>query len=77
MHMPFPLQDLLVDLMTDISKDALQMVSAHISTEGALSALPTDKQHHLLTARGLLAGALLVHCLQGRHRVSYGVNRWG
>ena len=62
---------LLVELMTDRSKDA----SDRIAKNGALSALPDDKQHQLLAARGLLACGLLVHCLQSRHRVNHGVNR--
>lgn len=57
--------------MTDVGTDA----SARIK-QASLSALPDDKQHQLLAARGLLACGLLVHCLQSRHRVHFGVNRW-
>ena len=42
--------------------------------EGGL--LP-DKVDQVLAARGMLADGLLVHGLQKRHLVDYGVNRWG
>jgi hypothetical protein len=64
--------NLLVELMTDRSKDA----AASIAKGDVLSTLPDDKQHQLLAARGLLACGVLVHCLQSRHRVNHGVNRW-
>ena len=38
--------------------------------------LPPDKINQVLAARGMLAEGLLVHGLQKRHLVDYGVNRW-
>jgi hypothetical protein len=46
-----------------------------ISQDRLLSSLPDHKRHQILAARGLLACGLLVHCLQSRHRVNYGINR--
>ena len=68
-HLPVQ-STLLVELMTDRSKDAV----AAIAREAALSALPDDGRHQLLAARGLLACGVLLHCLQSRHSVNYGVN---
>ena len=63
----------LIDVMTNRSTVAVAKLSHH----HALAALPDDKKDQVLTARGLLACGLLVHCLQSRHRVNYGVNRCG
>lgn len=61
----------LIEMVTDRSCDALSA----IDTEANLASLPSDKQHQVLGARGLLACGLLLHCLQSRHNVGYGVNR--
>lgn len=58
-------------MITDRSCDALST----IDTDAKLSSLSSDKQHQVLAARGLLACGLLLHCLQSRHRVGYGINR--
>jgi len=39
------------------------------------SDLTKDQQSHLLALRGLLAMRTLLHCLEKRHRVDFGVNR--
>lgn len=64
-------QDLLLQLLTD------REMCANSASEqnGFLSCLPAEKLHQLLAARGLLASGLLLHCLQSRHRVDYGINR--
>jgi len=37
--------------------------------------LSGEQQSHLLALRGLLAGKLLLHCLQRRHQVDFGVSQ--
>jgi hypothetical protein len=64
-------QALLVELITHRSSNALNAIGKHRN----LASLPSDKQHQVLAARGLLACGLLLHCLQSRHRVGYGINR--
>lgn len=65
------LQELLLKVLTDRGLDA----NTTISQDQLLSSLPDDKRHQVLAARGLLACGLLLHCLQSRHRVNYGINR--
>jgi hypothetical protein len=67
----YTLQELLVQLMTDRVLNARAAISSHL----VLSQLPADKRDQLLTARGLLACGLLLHCLQSRHHVQHGINR--
>ena len=62
-----------MELMTSRSIGAASMGQSNTT----LAALSADKWDQVLTARGLLACGLLVHCLQSRHRVNYGVNRCG
>ncbi len=38
-------------------------------------ALNDEQQSHLLALRGLLAGKLLLHCLQKRHQVDFGISK--
>jgi hypothetical protein len=64
-------QALLVEVITNRSLNALNELDKHYE----LASLPNDKQHQVLAARGLLACGLLLHCLQSRHRVGYGINR--
>ena len=42
----------------------------------ARAGLQEDQLHQVLALRGLLGCNLLQHCLQRRHLVDYGVNRW-
>jgi len=42
----------------------------------AWDALTEGQQADLLALRGLLAGRLILHCLQKRHSVDFGINRW-
>ena len=57
--------------ITDSSRPALEAL-------GQVTAdLSEDKVDQLLAARGMLADRLLMHGLQKRHLVDYGVNRYG
>lgn len=53
--------------ITDTSQPAEQILGS--------PALPPDQMAHVLGLRGLLACGLLLHCLQKRHAVEFGVNR--
>ncbi len=63
------LQKRLLRLMLEQSSDALPLLGPD---EGGLSA---DQVDQVLAARGMLADSLLIHGLQKRHLVEYGVNR--
>ena len=69
--MPITTQARVIDCLLSRSKAALPLLGPN---EGDL--LP-DKVEQVLAARGMLADGLLVHGLQKRHLVDYGVNRWG
>jgi hypothetical protein len=43
----------------------------------ALKGLSDDQYSDILSLRGLLVGGILIHCLQKRHRVDFGVARPG
>lgn len=49
----------------------------HVPAEDCLAELQLHKEQQalVLALRGLLACGLLLHSLQRRHRVDYGVNR--
>lgn len=65
-----------MQLMTDRSYNAAAQLSQESGgPRDPLASLPADKRDQVLAVRGLLACGLLVHCLQSRLRVSYGVNR--
>lgn len=61
------------------AKKDLILASLLRKTEPAQSIkdLSDDKRNDILALRGLLVGGLLVHCLQKRHRVDFGVSRPG
>lgn len=62
------MQDKLRSCMLDVELDAEQHVNK--------ASLPEDQWHALLALRGLLAGGILLHGLQLRHGVQYGINRY-
>lgn len=43
----------------------------------ARASLSLEEWQALLALRGLLAGRIMLHCLQQRHAVQYGINRCG
>ena len=67
----------------------MEWVKGHIRKEDILASLleraqpgcmeefSDDQRNDVLALRGLLVGGLLVHCLQKRHRVDFGVARPG
>eukprot|EP00775_Hariotina_reticulata_P001980 gene1980-2302_t len=65
-------KELILACITDRSQSAADLLDP---ARGALGSLSDDKKDHLLALRGLLACGLLLHCLQRRHRVHYGVSR--
>eukprot|EP00775_Hariotina_reticulata_P004976 gene4976-5218_t len=67
-----PEKGLILACITDKSQSAADLLDP---ARGALGSLSDDKKDHLLAVRGLLACGLLLHCLQRRHRVHYGVSR--
>jgi hypothetical protein len=64
------LQANLLACITDPSVDALMVLGP------AAEQLEAVQLQQLLALRGLLACGLLLHCLQRRHLVDYGRNRW-
>ena len=58
----------LLMVMTDASKPTHDILT---------HTLPADSMAQLLALRGLLAHGLLMHVLQKRHAVDYGINRSG
>ena len=54
--------------MLDGSQEALELL-------GGSSVLDDDRRDQVLVLRGLLMGGTLVHALEKRHLVQYGVNR--
>jgi hypothetical protein len=63
----------LLACITDSSQSADDLLDP--AGGGTLSRLSDDKKDHLLALRGLLDRGLLLHCLQRRHRVHYGISR--
>lgn len=49
--------------------------SNQLLSQESLAGLADDQKAQLLALRGLLACNLMLHCLQKRHRVHYGVSR--
>lgn len=63
-------QEAVVRGVTDSSAPIEQLMGAEV-----WEARSEVQRDHLLVLRGLLACDVLVHCLQKRHAVTYGVNR--
>jgi hypothetical protein len=64
------LQGLLLRCLTDSSVGVANVLG------DAAEHLPKDQLAHVLALRGMLACDVLQHCLQKRHSVDYGINRW-
>lgn len=70
----FLVQDLLLHCMTDPLTNATVELEQVDERSGGM---PEGQRCDVLALRGLLACGVLVHTLQMRHLVDYGVNRWG
>jgi hypothetical protein len=64
------LQEAVLQFITDPSDSYEQLMAA-------VPGLSPDQADQLLVLRGLLACNMLQHCLQKRHNVDFGINRWG
>lgn len=68
----FQLKERLLCCMTDETQDAAAILGPSVHQK-----LTDDQWSQVLALRGLLAGRLLLHCLQKRQNVDFGVNRCG
>ena len=55
----------------------IKRVMSDPNTDMQILNLPTNHLDDVLSFRGLLAGGVLLHCLEKRHRVDYGISRPG